>query len=146
MRRLSLVAFAIIAVAAFACGSEGVAEDGFEGSLIVNPDSTYVLDDLTGAGYKKPKLIELEDKPNVQEAWFGFFDQKNVEVVFYASQKDAIEHGIPFAKEIVGAERDMSVGGQTRFVAYAVAGNVLLMCEFPEDTCENLIAQLGSGN
>ena len=126
---------------AAACGSGGVSEDG----LIFNPDEIYTLDEFTAAGYAKPDRIELAGIPNAnaQEAWFGFFNQKNVQVLLYESHDDAIDHGVKFAEEVVAAEpRSGAVGGFHLFAAYAVSGNAVLLCESSSDPCEELIGQL----
>ena len=60
-------------------------EDPFGLRLFVDTGTSYTVDDLVSVGYKKSRLIECEVLPNAQDAWYGFFNQKDIEVWVYES-------------------------------------------------------------
>ena len=145
---------------AIACGSsnEGIddvsaveeATGFFEERLIANPDATYSVDDLVSVGYKKSRQIDTESLPNAQDAVFGFFNQRDIEVWVYESHQDALDFGVEPAEAIFGTKRAPTVGISVlpteRFVnkygAYAVIGNLVMLCETELATCEALITEI----
>ena len=143
-----------------ACGSGGgtvskVSDDEgreslFNAPLVVNADTPYTVDNLVSAGYKKSKQLDIESLPGAQEAWYGFFNQKDIEVWVYESHQDALNFGVDKANEIFGVKRAPSSGISVlpterfvnKYAAYAVIGNLVMLCETELATCEALIAGL----
>lgn len=152
-----LLAVLVIALAVTACGSDsddnpadGVAsssstnEFGFETSIIAKPDSSFTFDDVKATGWKSSKELPADLLEGVSAVWFGFFQQKNLEVWIYESHAAAKEHGTGPAEEIVSATRGVSAGGAgpymkqtTQFRAYGVVGNLLVLCETEVTVCED---------
>ena len=57
-----------------------------------------------------------------------------------------MKHGAPLAEKIVKKDSGARIGGvntvRTGYGAYAVAGNVVMMCELELSSCETLINAL----
>lgn len=144
---------------AIACGGGGESTDDvsdveagtspFDAPLITNAIATYTVDDLVSFGYKKSRQIDTELLPNAQDAWYGFFNQKDIEVWVYETHQDALDFGVDLAEEIFGAKRAPKVGISVlpterfvnKYAAYAVFGNLVMLCESELATCEALIAE-----
>ena len=160
MKPLRYLLPCLLLALAIACGSSdestAAVTDGEEGAeffedrLIANPDATYVADDLVSVGYKKSRQIETEALPNAQDAFFGFFNQKDIEVWVYETHQDALDFGVDPAEAIFAQRRAPTVGISVlpteRFVnqygAYAVIGNLVMLCEDELATCEALIVEI----
>ena len=159
--RISLVVGLVLVFAVFvACGSDSDSESsdvaskntndyGFEISTITKPDSVFSLDDVKSTGWKSSKEFPPDQLEGVSAVWFGFFQQKNLEVWFYDSHSDALELGVGPAEEIVAATRGVSGGGAgpymkqvTHYGAYGVVGNLLVLCEKEVLVCEDFAAAL----
>ena len=80
------------------------------------------------------------------EIWYGFFNQKDIEIRFYQSHESALEHGVPLAEESLQMDAGARIGGvntvRTGYSAYAVAGNAVMLCELDVSSCETLINAL----
>ena len=121
----------------------------FDAPLITNATATYTVDDLVSFGYKKSRQIDTELLPNAQDAWYGFFNQKDIEVWVYETHQDALDFGVGPAEEIFGVKRAPKVGISVlpterfvnKYAAYAVFGNLVMLCESELATCEALIAK-----
>jgi hypothetical protein len=153
---IRLTVLAALLVLVIACGSEsatdsGVANSdetndyGFEISITTNPDSMFTIDDVKSTGWKSSKEFPADQLEGVTAVWFGFYQQKNLEVWIYDSHDDAIEFGTGPAEEIVAATRGVSGGGAgpymkqtTHYGAYGIVGNLLVLCESDVAVCEDL--------
>lgn len=122
-----------------------------EMSVILRADRFYTLDDPVAAGWKRSKQFSTETLPHAQEVWYGFFNRKDVEIRVYASHRDALEHGVQPAEEAVGrvgAQRGgwnlLDFGGASiaKYQAYAVVGNLVMLCETELAVCRDLIARM----
>ena len=143
---------ALVVVAA--CGSEspGAAIDQSsaasdsgesESSIVLNIDETYSIDDFEAAGYKKVTHFDPELLAGVTDAWFGFFNQRDIEIRIYPSHQMALDEGVEPAELAVGKDAAAwQKKNPVRFDAYAVVGNVVMLCELEVASCEALIAQL----
>jgi len=151
---IALVSLLIVAIAS-ACtetniDSEGISvEDNADLSTslsIFHADQTFTTDSFTVAGWKKTKEYDTSTVPESTEIWYGFFNQKDIEIRFYESHESALAHGVPLAEEIVKKDAGARIGGvntvRTGYSAYAVAGNVVMMCELEFSSCETLINAL----
>ena len=146
----------LLLIAVMACGSgdgsaagEGIGGAGekakaFAGRLIANPDGNYSMDDLVSVGYKKSKQFETNTLPNAQEVWYGFFKQRDIEVWVYENHEQAIEFGVGPAEAAIlqGRGQDLGPIVLARYTAYAVYGNLVMLCQLELATCEALIAEL----
>jgi hypothetical protein len=113
--------------------------------LITRPDASYTVDDLVAVGFKKSKQFEIDTLPGTTDIWYGFFRQKDVEVRFYESHTAAIELGVEPAEVVIGkkaGQRDYLIPVVNLYPAYAIVGNMVMLCERELATCESLIDAL----
>lgn len=163
-RLILFVAAAFLAVAG-ACGSEDdaaapepatesadtrdLADEGAEASAtptVLSPDQEFTIEQLEEAGWKKSKQYETETVPGAVDIWLGFFNQKDVEVRFYASHEDALTMGVEEAEKAT-ARPDRAGGGVkgagtfaiASYDAYVVAGNTIMLCELSAEICSELV-------
>ena len=121
--------------------------DQIEGKwLITQPDRSYSVEDFLAIGWKKSKQLDVETLPHSIDAWYGFYMQKDIELRFYDSHEAALKHGVPPAQETIKKDAGARIGAATVWTvnialygAYAVAGNVVMMCELELASCEALI-------
>ena len=155
---LALAALSILIV--IGCGSEdpgdaaaassGELRDENEGQwLITQPDRVYSVDDFLGVGWKKSKQLETETLDNAIDAWYGFYNRKDIELRFYETHDAAVAYGVGPAQETTQRGTGARIGAATVWTvnislygAYAVAGNVVMMCELELASCETLIDAL----
>lgn len=126
-----------------------------EVSRILNPGSTYTVDDYIAAGWKQSKRYDdISTVPEATEVYFGFFSAKDIEVRIYASHDSAKTAGVTDAAEDI--DQSFREGGQfgasnrgagsravTKFKAFAVVGNTVMLCEQSIDACLALYDVLG---
>ncbi len=138
------------------CGSENSISDdpsakGESNSSILLSDRNFTPDSFVTAGWKKSKQYDTATVPESTEIWYGFFNQKDIEIRFYETHEAAVELGIPAAtSSIEGAVKrskggkllDFSGGSFTGYADYLVAGNAVLLCEFDRTRCDQLVANL----
>ena len=153
------VTFALITVAAAmavaGCGSDSVASGppalaAADAPAVTRPNDAISLDAIVSAGWKKSKQLSADTLPGADEVWYGFFDQKDIEIRLYASHADALALGVGPAEEAVGRlETNAEAGGKldqsrsrTGYDAFIVVGNVVMLCELDISTCEALINEL----
>lgn len=153
---IKVIIWAMLIFAIATCGSEGSSssESSDESSAtdaIVLTDQFFSTDSFIAAGWKKSKEYDTATVPESTEIWYGFFQQKDIEIRFYASHEEAIEHGVPSAEEsIEGAVKrskggellDVSGGSFTGYADFLVAGNAVLLCEFDRTKCDALVSEL----
>ena len=139
-----------------ACGSENSISDdpaakGEGSSSILLSDRNFTPDAFVKAGWKKSKQYDTATVPESTEIWYGFFNQKDIEIRFYKTHEAAVELGIPAAtSSIEGAVKrskggkllDFSGGSFTGYADYLVVGNTVLLCEFDRTRCDQLIANI----
>jgi len=121
----------------------------FESSLIANPGRTYTIDDLLAAGWKKSDQLSAETLPGATEVWYGFFSRKDIEVRVYESHDAAKQLGIEPAEATINASPGARGGDHgpwtpriARYAAYAVVGNMVILCELELAPCEALAEAL----
>jgi len=124
-------------------------EDAVDASTspsIFHSDQTFTTDSFIAAGWKKSKEYDTATVPESTEIWYGFFNQKDIEIRFYESHESALAHGAPLALESLKTDPGARIGGvntvRTGYSAYAVVGNVVMMCELELSSCETLINAL----
>ena len=154
---IKLVIALALLISAVACGTEAdnvassgdTNEFGFETSIIASPDSVYTIDDVKATGWKLSKELPADQLEGVSAVWFGFYQQKNLEVWIYDSHEEAKRLGTGPAEEIVAATRGVSGGGAgpymkqvTHYRAFGVIGNLVILCETEIAVCENFSSAL----
>lgn len=165
-RVLVLALLFALAATAVACGSDGdsvPADSGGESddalssvSITLHADRTFTFDDYVAAGWKKSKQFPTDTVPGSTDIWYGFFDRKDIEVRFYNSHDDAKTLGVESAAAAI--DQKFREGGQvgasnrgagsaavTKYKAFAVIGNTVVLCELNVDTCTGLADALASG-
>ena len=144
-----LTTFTFTMLVLIACGSEETISD--ETASILLSDRNFTPDSFVTAGWKKSKQYDTATVPKSSEIWYGFFNQKDIEIRFYETHKAAVEYGVPAAtSSIEGAVKrskggkllDFSGGSFTGYADYLVAGNAVLLCEFDRTRCDQLVANL----
>lgn len=152
LRLLALILLVLVVVVP-ACtdgesadNSVGDAVDAPTSSSIFHADKTFTTDSFMAAGWKKSKEYDTATVPESTEIWYGFFNQKDIEIRFYQSHESALEHGVPLAEESLQMDAGARIGGvntvRTGYSAYAVAGNAVMLCELDVSSCETLINAL----
>ena len=138
-----------------ACGSDaeppGAASQQVDGGpFVLRADDIFDVDSVTRAGWKKSKQLSAGLLPGAVEVWYGFFEQKDIEIRFYESHADALVLGVDPADEAIGrVAQSAEAGGkldQSRarigYDAYLVVGNMVMLCELEVATCEALVERL----
>ena len=139
---------------AAAPAAEEADDDLGEVSRILNPDKTLTFDDYVAAGWKKSKQFDTATVPGATDIWYGFFNAKDIEVRFYDSHEVAKTSGFENAAEAI--DQSFREGGQfgssnrgagssavTKYKAFAVVGNTVMLCEQSVDSCIALADVLG---
>lgn len=127
-----------------------VADNDFaEVSRILLPGKLFTLDDYVVAGWKKSKQYDTETIPQSTDIWYGFFDAKDIEVRFYESHDVAKTTGFENASTAIDLNpllKKVVSGGSavTKYKAFAVVGNTVLLCEQSIDSCIALVDALGN--
>ena len=150
LRSLALISLVLVVVAPACTDSDdnsvGDAVDAPTSSSIFHADKTFTTDSFMAAGWKKSKEYDTATVPESTEIWYGFFNQKDIEIRFYQSHESALEHGVPLAEESLQMDAGARSGGvntvRTGYSAYAVAGNAVMLCELDVSSCETLINAL----
>ena len=156
-KRILLATFTLTLGVLIACGCQNStsedpsAKKGVGTSSILLSDRNFTPDAFVKAGWKKSKQYDTTTVPESTEIWYGFFNQKDIEIRFYKTHEAAVELGIPAAtSSIEGAVKrskggkllDFSGGSFTGYADYLVAGNAVLLCEFDRTRCDQLIANI----
>ena len=155
-KRILLATFTLTLGILIACGGQNStsedpsAKEGGTSSILLS-DRNFTPDSFVQAGWKKSKQYDTATVPESTEIWYGFFNQKDIEIRFYETHEAAIELGIPAAtSSIEGAVKrskggkllDFSGGSFTGYADYLVAGNAVMLCEFDRTRCDQLIANM----
>ena len=155
-KRILLATFTLTLGILIACGGQNStsedpsAKEGGTSSILLS-DRNFTPDSFVQAGWKKSKQYDTATVPESTEIWYGFFNQKDIEIRFYETHEAAIELGIPAAtSSIEGAVKrskggkllDFSGGSFTGYADYLVVGNTVLLCEFDRTRCDQLIANI----
>ena len=156
-KRILLATLTLTLGVLIACGCQNStsedpsAKEGVGTSSILLSDRNFTPDSFVQAGWKKSKQYDTATVPESTEIWYGFFNQKDIEIRFYETHEAAVELGIPAAtSSIEGAVKrskggkllDFSGGSFTGYADYLVVGNTVLLCEFDRTRCDQLIANI----
>jgi len=139
---------------AAAPAAEEVDEALAEVSRILSPGSSLTFDDYVAAGWKKSKQYDTDTVPEATDIWYGFFNSKDIEVRFYDSHEIAKTAGFDNASEAIdqrfreggkigSSNRGAGSFAVTKYKAFAVVGNTVMLCEQSVDSCIALADILG---
>ena len=161
VRMFLAVAVAVAAATVAACGGDSASENAAPAaspapsqkldetgnviSLVTRPDRTYTVGDIVAAGWKKSKEFDPSSLPRASAAVYGFYNQRDIEVWVYPSHAEALEFGVKPAGEAIAkkaGQTDYLIPVVNRFHAYAVAGNLVMLCEKEIGDCQALLAKL----
>ena len=157
---LLLVVLAAISISVGGCGSSSVDEsvasdeDTGDGVQITQPDGVFTVDDVAAAGWKKSKEFSVETLPGATSVWYGFYQQRDVEVRVNESQSEAISLGQELADKATGRRKPSSMidsgaitnaqtSTRTSYLTYAIVGNLIMLCEIKIEDCQGLIDGVG---
>ena len=146
---------AAISIALIVCGSskddvsasDSVAEPVFDAIQMTLPDSVFTANDVAAVGWKKSKELSSETLPGATSVWYGFYQQRDVEVRVYESQMKAISLGQDLADTATGRNKPQSTTLHSRtwtsYLSYAIVGNLILLCEVKIEDCQSLLDGIG---
>lgn len=163
--RKSLFLFYIFSLFFLSCGSSEISKDKttstsdeFSYFLITKEDEYFNVESFINAGWKKSKsfITDATDKegnlltPDAEEIWYGFYNQKDIEIRFYIDHSKAATSGVESAETAVGrAVNANSKGGiitstnnRVSYQSYVVAGNAVILCQDLLNNCKNLADKL----
>jgi hypothetical protein len=152
---LLLIPLAAISIALIACGSsngdvsasDSVAEPVLDAIQMTLPESVFTADDVAAVGWKKSKELSSETLPGATSVWYGFYEQRDVEVRVYESQSEAISLGQDLADTATGRNKPQSTTLLSRtwtsYLSYAIVGNLILLCEVKIEDCQSLLDGIG---
>lgn len=154
--QIQLVCVIVFAFVSVCCGSDMAVQEESPlehtaAGMVVRGNDMLTTDSFVKAGWKKSKQYDTDTVPQSTEIWYGFYQQKDIEIRFYNNHQDAVEFGIPAAESsIEGAVKrsrggkllDISGGSFSGYADYIVAGNTVLLCEFDRTRCEELISNI----
>lgn len=154
LKRLLSVLIALTTVALIAgCGSSGggatedtaPVEPEAESVRVLQPGGVFTVDSVAEAGWKKSKALSPDTLPDATSVWYGFYNQRDVEVRIYATHDLAVSSGMGPADDATGRGKPapFAVGGisatRKSYGTYAVVGNLVLLCEVKIEDCEGLL-------
>lgn len=119
-----------------------------EVSRIMMADRTFTADEYVAAGWKRSKQFDdISTVPGATEVYFGFYNARDIELRIYASHNSAVSVGAVDATEDIDvskgwAARPGAGRGTTKFKAFAVVGNTVILCELSIDVCVELVNAL----
>ena len=152
-----LISLTLVLIVLIGCGSGDteIADDsslvlsGEDPIQILQPSGVFSVDDVAAAGWKKSKELSPETLPSATGVWYGFYNQRDVEVRVYESQAAAIRDGQEIADVATGRRKPapFASGGisstRTSYSAYGIVGNLILLCEIKIEDCQGLLEAIG---
>ena len=146
----------IIALIGISCGGsdESADDPDLDAVQITLPDGVFTADDVAAVGWKKSKELSPETLPGATSVWYGFYQQRDVEVRVYESQEKAISMGQDLADTATGRRKPSSMidsgaitnaqtNTRTSYLSYAIVGNLILLCEIKIEDCQPLLDGIG---
>ena len=149
---MSILAFSVVSI--IGCGSnvtETPDDASYSSQLeedpvqIINPSGVFTVDDVVTAGWKKSKQLSPETLPDATSVWYGFYNQRDVEVRIYETHETAVNSGTSPADDATGRGKPapFAVGGisatRMSYTTYAIVGNLILLCEVKIEDCQGLL-------
>ena len=149
---MSILAFSVISI--IGCGSSETETPGgasYSSQLeedpvqVINPSGIFTVDDVVTAGWKKSKQLSPDTLPDAASVWYGFYNQRDVEVRIYKTHETAVSSGMGPADDATGRGKPapFAVGGisatRMSYTTYAIVGNLILLCEVKIEDCQGLL-------
>ena len=149
---MSVLAFSVISI--IGCGSNDTetlgdasysSESEEDPVQIINLSGVFTADDVVTAGWKKSKQLSPETLPDATSVWYGFYNQRDVEVRIYETHAAALSSGMGPADDATGRGKPapFAVGGisatRMSYTTYAIVGNLILLCEVKIEDCQGLL-------
>lgn len=112
---------------------------------VINPSGVFTVDDVVTAGWKKSKQLSPETLLDASSVWYGFYNQRDVEVRIYKTHETAVSSGMGPADDATGRGKPapFAVGGisatRMSYTTYAIVGNLILLCEVKIEDCQGLL-------
>ena len=112
---------------------------------VINPSGIFTVDDVVTAGWKKSKQLSPDTLPDAASVWYGFYNQRDVEVRIYKTHETAVSSGMGPADDATGRGKPapFAVGGisatRMSYTTYAIVGNLILLCEVKIEDCQGLL-------
>ena len=102
---------------------------------------------MRSVSWKRSAQLDNSSLEGSIEIWYGFFNQRDIELWIYPTFDDAMSFGAPVAQSILDENRVVDVlnsirGGTNVYAAYIVVGNMVMLCEIEIGSCEALVDQL----
>ncbi|MCH8115952.1 MAG: hypothetical protein IIB25_10775 [Chloroflexi bacterium] len=136
--------------------ADGVAADSAlaKVSVTMMAGQTFTFDDYVAAGWKKSKQFPTDTVPESTDIWYGFFNRKDIEIRFYDSHEIASTSGAENAAAAIdqsfreggsigASNRGAGSSAVTKYKAFAVVGNTVMLCELDVEACVALANALG---
>ena len=149
---MSVLAFSVISIigggsnATETLGDASYSSESEEDPVqIINPSGVFTADDVVTAGWKKSKQLSPETLPDATSVWYGFYNQRDVEVRIYETHAAALSSGMGPADDATGRGKPapFAVGGisatRMSYTTYAIVGNLILLCEVKIEDCQGLL-------
>ncbi len=164
--RLVLLATLVIALfAVVSCSSETNSESAesvttvsesddqlLEISRVFAPEKIFTFENFVTAGWKKSKQYDTETVAEANGIWYGFYHGRDIELRFYDSYDVASTVGFSDAAEVIDLSSTTKVarnaaGGSasTKYKAFTVVGNTVMLCELAIESCIALVDALDVG-
>ena len=149
---MSILAFSVVSI--IGCGSnvtETPDDASYSSQLeedpvqILNPSGVFTVDDVVTVGWKKSKQLSPETLPDATSVWYGFYNQRDVEVRIYETHAAALGSGMGPADDATGRGKPapFAVGGisatRMSYTTYAIVGNLIMLCEIKIEDCQSLL-------
>lgn len=137
---LAIVATMAIAFAV-GCGSD----DGSSpfsinpGPHVVRADDTFTKESFISAGWKEYEPFLEGENYGATTAWLGFFNQKDIYLLFYETNEGATDIGKPIVLERLEEFRSDTV---PIYYDYLIVGNVVVVCELEIAVCTAMADEL----
>jgi hypothetical protein len=156
-RKSLLIVIALLSLAICAACGLGGGDTSGDGSAaefdedpvqILQPNGVFTVDDVEAAGWKNSSELSPDTLPDAMSAWYGFYNQRDVEVRVYESHAFVLSSGVGPADEATGRGKPapFAVGGisatRTSYTTYAIVGNLILLCEVKIEDCQGLLEDI----
>ena len=138
-RARARIIFAVIAALAIAfaaaCGSDDDPSPFNSidpGSHVVRADDTFTKESFINAGWKESDPFLEGGYYGATTAWYGFFNQKDVYLLFYETNESATGNE-PIVLDMLERFRSRTVPS---YYDYLIVGNVVVVCELEIAVCQ----------
>ena len=135
------VAAALAIVIAASCGSDDDPppfNSIAPGPHVLRADDTFTKESFIGAGWKEFQPFLDGKSYGATSAWYGFFNQKDIYLLFYETNEGATGNE-PKVLETLNNFRSDTIPS---FYDYLIVGNVVVVCELEIAVCQAMADEL----